>query len=302
MVFRLFRIEIRKIVRRRDLYVSFALVSLFVAAFFYNFARRDWDQVFRTKKATLYRLLQAYTERVEHRPFHLTEYTNGIYFTGMAVGFSFHLLIPIVAALIGGVLISGEAKDGTLRALLIRPVSRSQLLLAKFGVAIVYLLVVMAFYVGACLALGVPVLGWDRIFAYNNEFMKVGEGKGAFFVMQPAEALRRLALVCALGSYAMLVVASLALFLSTLFDSPIVPIVGGIGLYFISFILGTESEGFFEELRKYLFTTHMFFWKNLFAKEIPWGEVRTDMLWCTGYTAGFLLLALVAFRLRDVRS
>ncbi len=302
MVFRLFRIEVRKIVRRRDLYVSVALVAIFVAAFFYGFARQNWDAWFRGHKGAVYRALEQYSRIVLHRPFNLSEYTNGIYFTGMAVGFSFHLLIPIVASLIGGILVAGEAKDGTLRAVLIRPVSRSQLLLAKFGVAIVYLVLVMAFYVGSCLALGVPTFGWNHILAFNNAFMQVGEGRGAFFVMEPSEAIRRLGLVCALGGYAMLVVASLALFLSTLFDSPIVPIVGAVGLYFISLILGTEAEGFFEEIRKYLFTSHMFFWRNLFAKEIPWGDVGRDLLWCTGYTAGFLLLALVAFRVRDVKS
>ncbi len=302
MFFRLCRIELGKTFRRKDLYVSLALVLLFISIYSIGFAWQSWERYFQRQKATIYNGLKYYVERIEHRPFRIEDFTNGLFFTGMAVAFSFYLLMPIVASLIGGVQLAGEAKDGTLRAVLIRPVSRTQLLLAKFGVSVVYLTVVIAIYFGVTVALGVSVFGWDRIIAFNNVFMQVGEGRGAFWIMQPDDALQRLAMVCALGGYSMLVVVSLSLFLSSIFDNPIVPIVGGIGIYFISYILGQLSEGFFEHIREYLFTTHMGFWRSLFAKEIPWHTVRTDLLWCTGYTAAFLLAAIVVFRVRDVKS
>lgn len=301
MIARLFRIEVRKTLRRRDLYVSLGLLVLLVAAFFNAFSSTNWDKWFK-RKGALYSMVKYTVERVEHRPFHISEFANGIYFAGLTIGFSFHLLFPIFASLIGGIQVAGEAKDGTLRATLIRPVSRTQLLLPKFGVAILYLFVLMWCFLGLALLLGIPTFGWNRVLTFNNIFMQVGEGRGAFFVMAPGEALQRLAIVCALGCYSMLVVASLALFLSTLFDGPIVPVVASIGIYFISFILGQESEGFFEHIRKYLFTSHMFFWRSVFAPEIPWDAVRKDLLWCTGYIAAFLLAALVAFRWKDVKS
>ncbi len=302
MIFRLMRIELGKTFRRKDLYVSLALVLIFISAYFYAFARQPWERYFKRSKATIYNGLKYYVERIEKRPFELSDFMNGLFFTGMAVAFSFYVLMPIVASLIGGVQLAGEAKDGTLRAVLIRPVSRTQLLLAKFGVSVIYLTAVIAVYFGVTVALGVSTFGWDRIIAFNNMFMQVGEGRGAFWIMEPDDALKRLAMVCALGGYSMLVVVSLSLLLSAIFDSPIVPIVGGLGIYFISYILGQLSEGFFEHIRKYLFTTHMGFWRSLFAKEIPWDAVRTDLLWCTGYTAAFLLAALVVFRVRDVKS
>lgn len=301
MIARLFRIEVRKTLRRRDLYVSLGLLAIFVAAFFYGFATKNWDGWFK-RKGTMYRMVQYTVERIERRPFHVAEFTNGIFFAGMTVGFSFHLLFPIFASLIGGIQVAGEAKDGTLRATLIRPVSRTQLLLAKFAVSILYLFVVMWFFLGLALLLGIPTFGWNRVLAFNNIFMQVGEAKGAFYFMSPEETIQRLVIVCALGCYSMLVVASLALFLSTIFEGPIVPIVGSVGVYFISFILGQESEGFFEHLRKYLFTSHMFFWRSVFAPEIPWEAVRKDLLWCTGYIATFLLAGLLSFRWKDVKS
>lgn len=302
MILRLMRIEVVKTFRRRDLYVSIGLILIFISAYFYSFARQPWERYLKRSKTMVYNGLKYYVETIERRPFHLSEFMNGLFFTGMAVAFSFYVLMPIVASLIGGIQLAGEAKDGTLRAVLIRPVSRTQLLLAKFGVSVIYMAMVIAFYFGVTLALGVSTFGWDRVLAFNNMFMQVGEGRGAFWIMEADDAFRRLALVCALGGYSMLIVVSLSLLLSAIFDGPIVPIVGGLGIYFVSYILGQLSEGFFEHIREYLFTTHMGFWRSLFAKEIPWDTVRTDLLWCTGYTAAFLLAAMVVFRLRDVKS
>ncbi|MEK7865479.1 MAG: ABC transporter permease subunit [Planctomycetota bacterium] len=302
MFFRLCRIELGKTFRRKDLYVSLVLVLIFISAYFFAFTKKPWERDFKRSKSMIYNGLKYYVEKIEKRPFEFMDFINGLFFTGMAVAFSFYVIMPIVASLIGGIQIAGEAKDGTLRAVLIRPVSRTQLLLAKFGVSVLYVAGVIAVYFGVTLWLGVTVYGWDRIIAFNNPFMQVGEGRGAFFIMGPEDALQRLCLVCLLGGYSMLIVVSLSLFLSTLFDSPIVPIVGSLGIYFISYVLGMLSEGYFEHIREYLFTTHMGFWRSLFAKEIPWDAVRKDLLWCTGYIATFLLAALVAFRWKDVKS
>lgn len=300
MIFRLIRIELGKTFRRKDLYVSIALVLIFISVYFWGFTRQSWEGYFKRRR--IYGFLKTYVEQVEKRPFDISDYTNGLFFTVFAVGISFFVIMPIVASLIGGVQIAGEAKDGTLRAVLVRPVSRTQLLFAKFWVSVAYMIVVISIYFGVTLALGVAAFGYDRVFAFNNAFMRVGEGRAAFYIMEADEALRRLVLVCALGGYSMLVVVSLSLLLSVIFNGPIVPIVGGLGIYFISYILGQLSEGFFEQIRQYLFTTHMGFWRSLFAREIPWDTVRTDLLWCTGYTAAFLLSALVVFRVRDVKS
>src|SRR6267142_4308872 len=48
------------------------------------------------------------------------------------------LLMPLYAALVGGDLVAKETEDGTLRMILSRPVSRFQLLFAKWSAGIVF--------------------------------------------------------------------------------------------------------------------------------------------------------------------
>src|SRR5436190_2801487 len=48
------------------------------------------------------------------------------------------LLMPLYAALVGGDLVAKETEDGTLRMILSRPISRFQLLLAKWSAGIVF--------------------------------------------------------------------------------------------------------------------------------------------------------------------
>src|SRR5215475_3630730 len=63
------------------------------------------------------------------------------------------LLMPLYAALVGGDLVAKEAEDGTLRMILSRPISRFQLLLAKWIAGI-------AFSASLVLILGATALGF----------------------------------------------------------------------------------------------------------------------------------------------
>jgi ABC-2 type transport system permease protein len=57
--------------------------------------------------------------------------TNGTLFPVAALGLVLPLFLPVAVAMVGGESIAGEASGGTLRYLLIRPVSRSYLLVSK---------------------------------------------------------------------------------------------------------------------------------------------------------------------------
>ena len=51
--------------------------------------------------------------------------------------------VPLLITIISGDLISGEANMGTLRLLLTKPVSRTKVILAKFGAAAIYTLILL---------------------------------------------------------------------------------------------------------------------------------------------------------------
>ena len=51
------------------------------------------------------------------------------------------LLLPMAAAMVAGYMIAGEAELGTLRILLLRPVRRGSVIVAKWSMAMIYLAV-----------------------------------------------------------------------------------------------------------------------------------------------------------------
>ncbi|MDZ7776879.1 MAG: ABC transporter permease subunit [Bacteroidales bacterium] len=63
--------------------------------------------------------------------------------------------IPFLVALVTGDLLAGEANAGTFRLLLIRPVSRTQLLTAKFLAGWIYMLSLMVFMFAFSIGFGV---------------------------------------------------------------------------------------------------------------------------------------------------
>ena len=77
-------------------------------------------------------------------PFLSAVLSDGTLFPLAALGVVLPLFLPIAVAVLGGDAIAGESQTGTLRYLLVRPVGRTHLLLAK-------LITVVAFVVLAVL-------------------------------------------------------------------------------------------------------------------------------------------------------
>ncbi|MDH7570976.1 MAG: hypothetical protein QHJ73_15475, partial [Armatimonadota bacterium] len=119
-------------------------------------------------------------------------------------------------------------------------------------------------------------------------------------VLPQTEALLRLLGAYAFGALGMAVVASFAFALSTMVDHSIWAI-GGAMLYLIaSGILGLIP--YFENLRPYLFTTHLSAWRLFFAVPIEWGEITSACAWLAAHVILFFLAALTLFSRKDILS
>src|SRR5499427_10065556 len=108
------KLESLKLIRSRSFLLSFGSLAVFVALMlwgFYSYAeRKAGEQVTSQFKYT----------------YESKSYFNGLTFALYSLVFSFSLLIPIFVAMTAGGQIAGEARAGTLRTMLLRPVSRIQ--------------------------------------------------------------------------------------------------------------------------------------------------------------------------------
>ncbi|MBI3271792.1 MAG: ABC transporter permease [Planctomycetes bacterium] len=286
-LFRLLELETIKLARRRTFWAGFGLLGVFAVLVLVGFHYAEFGGLART--------LRRMGASADFKP-----YVNGLLYTGWATWLGYYLLIPLYVSVVFGFQIAGEAREGTLRTMLVRPVWRGQVLAAKFLSGYLYVLVLVVFFYLFCLALGYPFLGSGKpgLVAFGKTFFN--DPSHFPWIIPEAKAIQRMALGCILGSLALAPLASLALLLSTLVETPVAAIITAFSAYMMSTLLG-EVE-FFVKLRPYLFTTYTTFWKGVFYPELDWREMGRSAGYCGLYTAAFLAAAWAAFRWRDVRG
>jgi ABC-2 type transport system permease protein len=278
------RIEIYKLVRSKSFYLSFIALACFVALMlwgFYSYAER------KTGGQAAEQFKYTYESK---------SYFNGLTFALYSLMFSFSLLIPIFVAMTAGGQIAGEARTGTLRMICVRPISRVSIFLSKFIVVALHVYLLMAFFIGLNLLVGLFFIGWGDIELYPGPLNLVDEpGRIA-----RDEALWRFLYASFSGTWALLVVAALSMFFSVLFETPVMATVSTLSIYVMLYIIGRIE--FFEHLRPYFFTTDMDFWRDVFKPEIPWLSFYHYASICGAYIFGLLLMAVTIFDRKDIKS
>lgn len=278
------RIEFYKLVRSKSFYLSFIALIGFVGLMlwgFYSYAER------KTGGQAAEQFKYTYESK---------SYFNGMTFALYSLMFSFSLLIPIFVAMTAGAQIAGEARSGTLRMICVRPVSRVSIFLSKFLMVALHVYLLLAFFIALNLLVGLLFIGWGDIELYPGPLNLVDEpGRIA-----RDEALWRFLYASFTGTWALLVVAAIAMFFSVIFETPVMAVVTTLAIYVMLYIIGRIE--FFEHLRPYFFTTDMDFWRDVFKPEIPWLSFYHYGSICGAYIFGLLLAAVAIFDRKDITT
>lgn len=167
--------------------------------------------------------------------------------------------VPLLIALIAADMISGEANAGTLRLLLIKPISRVQFIIAKFIATCIYTLALLFWLAILGLFFSIFLFGTDDLLLLKNNYVVQLQHNdifwryiGAFFF----------------AAVAMITVAAVGFTLSLFAENSIGPIVATMSIIIVSTILSTMSLPLFEVIKPYLFTTHLVTWKEFFDIKI----------------------------------
>lgn len=273
------RFEALKAWRSRRLLLAFLTLCLFVVLMlvgFYTYAQNE------TGGHAEFR----YT-------FENSSYFNGLTFSIYAFYFAFLLLFPIFAATEGGAQIAGETSGGTLALMLTRPVGRARVFLTKFAVASLGLALSVGLFLAGTLAIGLLAVGWGDLDLYPG----VLQMTDSYQHLEQSEALWRFVLCWPAASLALLVPLALAFLISSCAKSPVNAAGASVSTYLVLYVV--SEIHFFEELRPFLFTSSMPYWRGLFRQEIEWGAILTDGAKLAGFGLLFLALALLRFRTRQ---
>jgi ABC-2 type transport system permease protein len=233
--------------------------------------------------------------------------SNGSLYPAAALAIVLPIFLPVAVAVMAGDTIAGEAGSGMLRYLLARPVGRTRLLAAKLVALITYtlsavvLVAVTAYITGRILFGTQPVavttgggLSSGTIAAHVAATSLSGTA------MTPADILIRTAATIVFIAVSMLGVGAIALFLSTLTDSPLAAALGALAALITSGVLVTLNAA--GSVNPYLPTRYWLAWVDFFREPILWRDIDRGFAVQAVYVVVLLGAAWANFATKDITS
>jgi ABC-2 type transport system permease protein len=216
--------------------------------------------------------------------------TDGTLFPLAALGIVLPLFLPIAVALTAGDAIAGEGQQGTLRYVLVRPVGRTRLLFAKLVAVMAFVVVTVLVVAATAYVTGTLLLG--------QESLTTGTTSISGSTMSTQELVGRTMLALAYAMLCMLGIAAIALFLSTVTESPLGAALGCLAVLVASTLLLTLEAA--DPLKPYLLTRHWLAFVDLLRDPILWRDVIRGALLQGVYVVVFLAASWANFTTKDV--
>ena len=234
------------------------------------------------------------------------------------------VFLPVAVAVVAGDSIAGEAAAGTLRYLLVRPVGRTRLLVAKLVSVVAYVLLVVLAVTFTAYATGVlparpfpgrrgragrpraPLAVLASVAGPAGQAPTAGLAAGGAVTSLSGAPLsllqltERIAGAIAFITVSMLGVAAIALFLSTVTDSALGSALGALAALVASEILVTLNAA--TVVQPYLPTRYWLAWIDFFRQPVFWRDIQRGFGIQAVYVVVFLAAAWANFSTKDITA
>ena len=294
MLWQLFKIELFKIFKRPRTFIAFGAIAVIVVLiqFALKVNGRDFVELFLDSQEDVFDI-----------PYE--KIMNG-YFVCVAVLHTILIHVPLLVALIAGDMLSGEANAGTLRLLAGRPVSRTQIVLAKFFASSVYVVLLLIWMAILALFLSILIFGTNDLVVFKED---------AIYLMNRYDVLWRFIASFIFAALALTMIAAMALMFSAFAENSIGPIVATVFIVVVFTIIEQLRVPVFKEtIIPYSFTSHMLGWKGFFyvvtdaegntidgSIENPSALVKSTLI-LLAYIVLFLFITIRYFKRKEILS
>jgi ABC-2 type transport system permease protein len=221
-------------------------------------------------------------------PFLFSITGNGIFVALTALTVVLPLFLPLAASVVAGESVAGEASLGTLRYLLVVPVSRTRLLAVKYAGAVAYCLAAALVVAVVGTVMGALLFPIGPVTLLSGTQVPYGEG------------LVRLVLVALYIAAMMAGLAAIGLFVSTLTESAIAAMATTAVLSVLSQVLNQVPQ--LDWLAPWLFRHYWLDYGDLLRDPIATGGVTRGLLATAAYVVVFGSLAWSRMTTKDVSS
>jgi ABC-2 type transport system permease protein len=223
--------------------------------------------------------------------------SNGALYPAAAMALVMPIFLPVSVAVLAGDAVAGEASAGTLRYLLVRPVGRTRLLVAKLVSLVVFVLFAIGSVLVTSLIAGLTLFGGEPS---AGVALPADVTSLSGVTITPFGLVLRLLGTVAYIVVSMIGVASIALLLSTFTDSALGAAMGALAVLVTSQVLVTLDAA--AAVRPYLPTRYWLSWIDFFRDPVLWRDIERG----AGIQLVFLVVLLGAawanFMTRDVSN
>jgi ABC-2 type transport system permease protein len=213
---------------------------------------------------------------------------NGLFATLAAFLVMTPLFLPLVVSVVAGDAVAGEANTGTLRYLLVVPVSRTRLLAVKLAAIVVWCVAcVFAAALTGVLA-GLALFPSGRLTLLSGRTISYVEGLG------------RLTLVGAYVAAMAVTVGAIGLFVSTMTEVPIAAMAASLTLVIVSEVADAVPQ--LAAVHGWLPSHYWLRWVDLLRDPVYTDGIRSGLLVTLAYVALFVAMAWARFAGKDVTA
>lgn len=294
----LLKIELFKISKRPRTYIAFA--AIFSIVFIFQIA-------FKADGASYMNLmLQNIQDNFE---LDKSKAING-YFMCYIILNTLLVQVPILIALISADAISGEANMGTLRLILTKSYSRSEIILAKFIASFIFTVFLLIFMAALALFLSLLLFGVDDMLIF-----RVKGDESQILQISKDDVLWRYLAAFGYAAISLTVISSLGILLSIYAENSIGPIVTTVCIVLLFTIISNMNVPFVDKyVSPWLFTSYLVGWKGFFyintdQEGIPikgsienWTAIRNSLSILIAHIGLFITLAIYSFNKKDILS
>ncbi len=279
MIFKLINIELYKIFKKWRTYIGFIAIGVLVPIIQIALKIEGMDYI------------NYLTQSIQQNFIFIGNLLNG-YLIAYMILQSLYIHIPFLITLVGGDLLAGEATSGTYRLLLTRPISREEIILAKFFAGIIYTFTLIIFLIALSLVLSLLLFGSGELIVLRNKII----------IFSTNDILWRFAFAYSYAILSMCVIVSLSFLFSSLVENAIGPIISTMAIIIIFIVISNIDVSFFQKIKPYLFTTYLPLWSFFFDDPINFNELIKGVLILVGHIIFFFFITLFIFKRKDILS
>jgi ABC-2 type transport system permease protein len=217
---------------------------------------------------------------------------NG-YFIARIILMALIIHIPFLIVIVGGDLLSGEATAGTYRMLLTRPVSRLQVVTAKFIAGWISVLLLLVWLLFLSLVVSLLLFGSGPLLSFQG--MRL-------IIFAENDILWRFFFAYLFAFISMSTVISISIFFSSFVQNAIGPIAATMAVIIIFLILSAIPVDFFQTIKPYLFTNHMSQWDGFFNDPVDYKDILKSIWFLLAHIVVIYGITTYIFIKKDILS